>query len=94
MPDAQWRAEWIQEALHLAILGEVQEVIRQVTFQTEKGDFKMRTKIDRRYRFVCPNCFAGVRAKWIKAHIDAGFALRHIACPECGQHCLRDRKAD
>lgn len=53
---------------------------------------KTKTTTDRRHRYACANCGAAGDRQWIAAMDAAGFALRHLACPECGQHTLRDRK--
>ena len=41
-----------------------------------------------RSKFVCQNCGIGIKKDGIEAMKDAGFALHHLACPECGEHTI------
>lgn len=38
--------------------------------------------------YVCLNCGTGVTQKHVNGYKRVGFELHHIACPECGEHCL------
>ena len=40
--------------------------------------------------YKCDNCEARAKAEWVKAMLDAGFGLKHLACQSCGQHALRE----
>lgn len=43
-------------------------------------------------RYTCANCGVAVKKSNIAAKQSAGFALRHIECPECGQHTIKDNE--
>lgn len=41
-------------------------------------------------RYTCANCGVAVKQSHIAAKQSAGFGIRNIACPECGQHTIKD----
>lgn len=43
-------------------------------------------------RYICANCGVAVKKSHIAAKQSAGFATHHIACPECGQHTIKDKE--
>jgi len=43
-------------------------------------------------RYICANCGVAIKKNHIAAKQVAGFAIQHIACPECGQHTIKDNE--
>lgn len=54
----------------------------------------MKATDNKRTKYVCKNCGCGVEKDGVEAMRKAGFALRHLACPNCGDHGISYRNPE
>jgi DNA-directed RNA polymerase subunit RPC12/RpoP len=40
-------------------------------------------------KYTCANCGQKILKSQIVPELQAGFGLRHISCPECGQQAVK-----